>query len=404
MSWFGGIVRIALKSLWANKLRTVLTTVGVIIGIGTIIGMLSLINGINRSVMQEFKKLGPNVVYITRFEPGLHVGVRGQHERRKIIFSEVEKLKRRAGSIDKMSIVSDGRGRVGFQGRRTGMVTVRGVSSEYADVGKVAIDQGRFFTGAEDRRSMVCVLGANVVESIFGKGSPIDREVEIEGRKFQVVGTLEATGVVFGQSSDDIALVPYRAVREIFGDSNENIVMALPREGTGVEDAINDLRVAMRVIRRIHPGKEDDFALSTQESLLETYNKLTGSIYWVMRIVASIALLVSGIGIMNIMLVSVMERTREIGLRKAIGATRMAVMGQFLVEAVVLTLIGGVVGIALGFFIRVGVALATPLPASVPVWAVPLALGICCAVGIFFGFYPAFRASGLDPVESLRYE
>jgi len=218
------------------------------------------------------------------------------------------------------------------------------------------------------------------------------------------VGTLEATGVVFGQTNDDIALVPYRAVREIFGDSNENIVMALPREGTRVEDAINDLRVTMRVIRRIHPGKEDDFELSTQESLLETYNKLTGSIYWVMRIVASIALLVSGIGIMNIMLVSVMERTREIGLRKAIGATRMAVMGQFLVEAVVLTLIGGVVGIALGFSIRVVVALATPLPASVPVWAVPLALGICCAVGIFFGLYPAFRASGLDPVESLRYE
>jgi putative ABC transport system permease protein len=180
--------------------------------------------------------------------------------------------------------------------------------------------------------------------------------------------------------------------------------MALPREGVKVEDAIDDLRVTVRVIRKIPPGNEDGFALSTQESLLETYNKLTGSIYWVMRIVASIALLVSGIGIMNIMLVVVMERTREIGLRKAIGATRKAIMAQFLIEAVVLTLIGGVLGIALGLLIRVGVAAGTPLPASVPVWAVPLALGICCAVGVFFGAYPALRASGLDPVEALRYE
>jgi len=404
VNWFGGIVRIALQSLWANKLRTVLTTIGVVIGIGTIIGMLSLINGINQSVAQEFKKLGPNVIYVTRDEPGIHVGMRGERERKEITLDEVEKIKKRCGSIEKLSIVAGGRTEVGFQGRRTGIVTARGVGSDYADVGKVAIDQGRFFTDAEDRRSMVCVLGAGIVNGILGKVSPIDREVEIEGRKFQVVGTLEATGAVFGESSDDIALIPYRAAREVFGEFHEVMVMALPRQGVKVEDAMDDLRVTMRVIRKIPPGKEDTFALSTQESLLATYNKLTGSIYWVMRIVASIALLVSGIGIMNIMLVVVMERTREIGLRKAIGATRTAIMAQFLVEAVVLTLIGGAAGIALGFLIRLGVALGTPLPASVPIWAVPMALGICCAVGIFFGFYPAFRASGLDPVEALRYE
>jgi putative ABC transport system permease protein len=404
MSRFAGIVRIALKSLWANKLRTVLTTVGVIIGIGTIIGMLSLINGINQSVAQEFKKLGPNVVYVTRREPGLHVGMHGLKERRRITLEETLVLERRASLIEKMSIVFDGRGRVGFTGHRTGIVTIRGVSSEYADVGKVAIDQGRFFTDAEDRKSMVCVLGAGIVKGIFGKTAPIGKEVEIEGRRLRVVGTLEETGVVFGTSSDDIALIPYRAARAIFGESDDNMAMALPREGVTVDDAMDDLRVTMRVIRKIPPGKEDGFALSTQESLMETYNKLTGSIYWVMRIVASIALLVSGIGIMNIMLVTVMERTREIGLRKAIGATRRAIMGQFLVEAVVLTLMGGVAGIALGFLIRLGVAAGTPLPASVPAWAVPLALGICCAVGVFFGFYPAFRASGLDPVEALRYE
>jgi putative ABC transport system permease protein len=404
VNWLGGIVRIALKSLWANKLRTVLTTIGVIIGIGTIIGMLSLINGINQSVEEEFSRLGPDVVYLTRDEPGIHVGTRGAKARKRITLAETEKIRRRAGSIGKMSILSDGRGNVGFRGQRSGVITVRGVSSEYVDVGKVAIDQGRFFTEAEDRSSMVCVLGAGVVKGVFGKISPVGKEVDIEGRKFQVVGTLEATGVVFGNSSDDVALVPYRAARTVFGESDDSYVMALPREGVKAEDAMDDLRVTVRVIRKIPPGTEDGFALSTQQSLLETYNKLTGSIYWVMRIVASIALLVSGIGIMNIMLVVVMERTREIGLRKAIGATRKAIMGQFLVEAVILTLIGGAVGIALGFLIRVGVAAGTPLPASVPIWAVPMALGICCAVGIFFGAYPALRASGLDPVEALRYE
>jgi putative ABC transport system permease protein len=180
--------------------------------------------------------------------------------------------------------------------------------------------------------------------------------------------------------------------------------MVLPARGVELGDAIGDLRLSMRNIRKVQLGKEDGFAISTQESLMDTYKQLTASIYWVMRIVASIALLVSGIGIMNIMLVTVMERTREIGLRKAVGAPKAAIAGQFVVESIVLTLFGGAVGIGLGYLIRVLVAVGTPLPASVPVWAVPLALAICCAIGMFFGLYPAVRASGLDPVKALRYE
>ena len=404
MTWFGGIVRIALKSLAANKLRTGLTILGVVIGIGTIIGMLSLINGINESVMQEFKRLGPDVIYVTRDEPGIHVGRDSERDKKKIELAEVEKLRRRCGSLERVSMVAERRSRVASGGTRTGMVTVRGVTADYADVAKVPVAEGRFFTAAEDRKSRVCVLGSNVVKSVFGKVKPVGREVEIEGRSFTVIGVLEETGMVFGSSYDDVAIVPYRSARAIFGESPDDYVMALPRKGVKLEDALEDARVSLRVVRKIPPGKPDNFAVSTQESLLETYNRLTGTIYWVMRIVASIALLVSGIGIMNIMLVVVMERTREIGLRKAIGATRAAILGQFLVEAVVLTLIGGVAGIALGFLIRLGVDLGTPLPASVPAWAVPMSLGICCAVGIFFGLYPAVRASGLDPVEALHYE
>jgi putative ABC transport system permease protein len=160
----------------------------------------------------------------------------------------------------------------------------------------------------------------------------------------------------------------------------------------------------MRLVRKLPLGEKDNFAVSTQETLVDTYKKLTASVYWVMRIVASIALIVSGVGIMNIMLVVVMERTAEVGLRKAVGAPRGAILGQFLVESVIMTLVGGLVGVGLGYLIMLLVSAATPLPASVPIWAVPLSLLICCAVGVFFGLYPALRASGLDPVRALRYE
>jgi putative ABC transport system permease protein len=399
-----GIVRIALASLAANKLRTGLTVLGVVIGIGTIIGMLSLINGINQSVMEEFERLGPDVIYVTRDEPGLHLEAGATKARKRIQLDEVEELGRRCGSLEAVSIVAERRSRVAFKASRTGMVSVRGVLADYADAANLPIAEGRFFTAAEDRKSRVCVLGSEIAKTVFGKTRPLGKAVDIEGRSFLVAGVLEETGRVFGSSYDNVAIIPYRAARSIFGEDPRDYVMAVPRSGLARDDVTEEVRTTLRLVRRIAPGEEDGFAVSTQESLLETYNRLTGTIYWVMRIVASIALLVSGVGIMNIMLVAVMERTREIGLRKAVGATRVAIMGQFLVESIALTLMGGIAGIALGLAIRVGVDLGTPLPASVPAWAVPMSLGICCAVGLFFGLYPAFRASGMDPVEALRYE
>jgi putative ABC transport system permease protein len=401
--WLSETVRIALTSLRANKLRTVLTVIGVIIGIGTIIGMLSLINGINESVMEEFRRLGPDVMYLTREEPGLQVGP-GRRDNKEISLDEVEELGRRCESIGEISIVAERRAKVGYRGRRSGMMTIKGVMAGYGEIGNVAIDEGRFFSRAEGRHSRVCVIGSGVVTTLFGRVSPLEKEVAVEGRSFRVVGTLEESGTVFGESIDDLVIVPYTWCTTIFGESGDDYAMALPAGGVDVEDAIGDLRLTLRSIRRLSPGEEDDFALSTQESLLDTYKRLTGTIYWVMRIVASIALLVSGVGIMNIMFVVVMERTREIGLRKAVGAPRMAIAGQFLVEAVVLTLLGGLAGIAFGFLICIAVSSLTPLPASVPIWAVPVSLVICCAVGVFFGFYPAVRASGLDPVRALHYE
>jgi putative ABC transport system permease protein len=403
VNWIAETIEIAIKSLRSNKLRSGLTALGVIIGIGTIVGMLSLINGINQSVMNEFERLGPNVIYITRQDPGVHVGI-GRRERPRLTLDEIAALRKRCASIGRISMVSENRGRVAFRGQKSGMVSIIGVQSDYADIVSLDVAAGRFFGGVEGRRARPCIIGNGIASGLFGKVSPLTKMVDIEGRGFQVVGTLEESGVVLGTNYDDMAIIPYEWTRTIYGEGDHDYVMVLPVRGVGVDDAIEDIRLSLRNIRKIPLGTEDDFALSTQESLMETYKQLTGTIYWVMRIVASIALLVSGIGIMNIMLVTVMERTREIGLRKAVGAPKAAIAGQFVVESVVLTLLGGAVGIGLGYLIRILVAVGTPLPASVPIWAVPLALAICCAIGIFFGLYPAVRASGLDPVKALRYE
>jgi putative ABC transport system permease protein len=190
----------------------------------------------------------------------------------------------------------------------------------------------------------------------------------------------------------------------IFGESDDDYAIARTRTDADLERVVEDVRNRLREIRGLKPEEDDTFSVSTQESLFDTYKQLTRSTYWVMRIVASVALLVSGIGIMNIMLVAVMERTSEIGLRKAVGAPRSAIAGQFLVESVVLTLFGGAIGIGLGYLIRLVVAAVSSLPATVPVWSIPLALGICCAIGVFFGSYPAIRAARLDPVRALHYE
>jgi len=403
VNWLWETIRIALASLRANKLRTLLTVIGVVIGISTIIGMLSLINGINRSVMTEFERLGPNVLYVTRDEPGIHVG-RGRRDSRAVTLEEVEALRRRCRSLKRISIVGEARGRVGYRGRKSGMLTIRGSQADYVDIANLDIDEGRFFDRLEGEKAPVCVLGRGVVETIFGTVSPLGKEVEIQGRTFRVLGTLMESGTVLGHSFDDTAIIPYRWYRVLFGKTPQEYAMASPAGDVELGEAVDDLRLTMRLVRKVPLGEEDGFAVSTQETLVETYKKLTASVYWVMRIVASIALLVSGVGIMNIMLVVVMERTAEIGLRKAVGAPRKAIMGQFLVESVLMTLTGGLVGVGLGYLIRLVVSSATPLPASVPIWAVPLSLMICCAVGVFFGLYPAVRASGLDPVRALRYE
>jgi putative ABC transport system permease protein len=403
MSWLWETVRIAFVSLRANKLRTMLTVIGVVIGIGTIIGMLSLINGINGSVMKEFERLGPDVLYLTSEAPGIHVG-RDRRDRPPVTPEEVESLRRRCRSLSRISIVGEARGKVAYRGRKTGMLTVSGVQSDYVEISKLDISEGRFFDLMEGEKSRVCILGSGVIETLFGDMSALGREVEINGNTFRVLGTLRESGTILGQSLDDTAIIPYRWFRVLFGKTAQEYAMASPTAGTDLEDAVDDLRMSMRLVRKIPLGKDDDFAVSTQETLVDTYKKLTGSIYWGMRIVASIALLVSGVGIMNIMLVVVLERTAEIGLRKAVGAPRRAIMGQFLIESVMMTLTGGAIGLGLGYLIRVIVAAATPLPASVPIWAAPISIMICCAVGVFFGLYPAVRASGLDPVRALHYE
>ena len=244
---------IALKSLRANKLRSVLTILGVVIGIGTIIGMLSFINGINESVMEELKRLGPNVFYITRERPGIRVG----HDRDRppeIKLEEVESIRRRVDSLSGITIVAEDRSRVFFRTRRTGMMTIRGVQSDYADVSKLDIADGRFFQRMEGRKARVCVLGSGVVDALFGKLNPIGREVEIKGRKFKVIATLEESGQVFGSTYDEVVILPHEWFNVLFGSGREEYAMALPVEGADVMDTIEEVRLALRATRKIPLG------------------------------------------------------------------------------------------------------------------------------------------------------
>jgi putative ABC transport system permease protein len=248
VSWFWETILIALGSLWANKLRTVLTVLGVVIGIGTIIGMLSLINGINRSVMSEFERLGPNVLYLTNEEPGIHVG-RSRRDNPPVTVDEVESLRRTWRSLGKISIVGEARGRVGFRGRKTGMLTVSGVEASYADIYKLDIAEGRFFEQMEGEKSQVCILGSGVVNTLFGSMSAVGREVDINGRNFRVLGALEESGTVLGQSLDDTVIIPYRWFRKVFGKTGQEYAMASPAAGVDLEDAVGDLSMSMRIVR-----------------------------------------------------------------------------------------------------------------------------------------------------------
>ena len=399
---------IALGALWANKLRAILTTLGIVIGVMTVIGMMTIIQGINATVAREFSLIGGNTFYVRKF-PAIVTGSvwRKYRKRKDITVEQAEAIIRRSTLADRVTpeLYTFGQ-RVRYGGEKTNSdIDVVGGSEDWQIVNGRFVDEGRFLQPMDVRGSRrTCVIGKDIVETLFPFEDPIGKQVRIGADRFTVVGVLEEKGEVFGSSEDDMVIVPYTTFQQVFGKRQFTQIAVQARNPELLDRTIDEVIGIMRVERKVKPGEENDFEIMTQESLMDTWKNITKVVFAAAVGIAMISLLVGGIGIMNIMLVSVTERTKEIGIRKSLGARRRDILWQFIVEAIMLSAVGGVIGIALGIGLGKLIGAISPLPAAIPIWAVFAGLGFSTMVGLIFGTYPAAKAAKLDPIVALRYE
>ncbi len=407
------IVNMAVDSLRTHKLRSFLTLLGIVIGVMTVIGMVSIVQGLNRSFLSELESIGSDIIIVEKFEPGIHVGRLSEEERQRkdLSFEDAQAIQEECSYVKAVvaSLVVDVFTDIPikYQNRVSRDSFILGMNEKQPEVMSVYLpERGRFFTESEViHRTKVCVLGYDMAENLFPHENPLGKDIRIGPEKFKVIGVLKKRGSFFGQSQDNFVGIPITTLMKHYPyDRSQWQFVATPIKHEYLEDAIEQIINLLRSRRKVPFGKPNDFAVYTQDTIVDLYNQLTGAAYLVMIVISSIGLLVGGIGVMNIMLVSVKERTREIGIRKAIGARSEDILKQFLIEAVFLTATGGLIGILIGFGIAQLVKAATPLPASVTGWSVILGFAVSVSVGIFFGIFPARKAANLDPIVSLRYE
>ncbi|HLT48691.1 MAG TPA: ABC transporter permease [Rubricoccaceae bacterium] len=401
---FAESVRMALVTIWANKLRALLTTLGIIIGIVSVTAMFTTINGIERAFDRSVAMLGTNVVNVQRMPDGFTVEWWRYRNRPRLTEGVSEAVAERAETIASVAPVAFAVEPVTSGRQRLDNIFIRASTPALADVTGLDLDQGRFF-GETDHRAArpVAVIGQTVAEELFPAGSPLGKHIRIGGQRFEVIGVLVEQGKFLGLFSfDEQVVIPLTTYKKWYESEPDLVVQAKVREGVPMEAAMDELTGVVRVARGLDPIEEEDFALSPQDSFRQQLAGVTGAIYAVGLFLTGLSLLVGGIGVMNIMFVSVKERTREIGIRKALGATRRAILAQFLVEAVVVCMIGGVIGIALSA--GVTALINQVFTAYLSPFTVALAFFICVGVGVVFGFIPAWSAARAHPIEALRYE
>jgi putative ABC transport system permease protein len=398
-------VGIALEALRANRLRSFLTLVGVVIGVSSVIAVMSLVQGLDSYVSSQLVRAGSNVFTVDKV--GLEFDVRKLREqlRRRDLSTEDADAVGRAPHVEAaVAEVSDAH--PARRGRRSlTRLSVRGMGSDYLKVEDLPVERGRPLDARDHRdRAPVCVLGCEAAEQLFGELDPLGRELRVGQQRLVVVGIGARKGSSFGQSQDLYALLPLGTFLKAWGRDRSVSIVVRSRGPESFETAQDEARAILRTRRHVRLGAPDDFELLTPDMYMGLWRTLSGAIFAVIVGVSVISLVVGGIVIMNIMLVSVTERTREIGVRKALGARRRDILAQFLVEATTLSGVGGVIGLALGVVIALLIGLATPLPVYVSPLAVVLGLVTSTLVGVFFGAYPAVRAARLDPIEALRHE
>ena len=407
MNQFRESATIALQAIWSNKLRSFLTVLGNIVAVTSIIAVVSLIQGMNEYVTNAIvTDVGADNFTITQ-NPMVRTAADEDRARRnpRITLADAQAVREFGDNILAVAAQGNSGTRITYKGVTLNRVQIQGVSKEYVHFSTFNVERGRPISQIEiDRNRAVAILGADTAEQLFGPADPIDKMIRIGREHFRVVGVNAKKGAVFGQSQDEFAVVPLGMMRKMFGSRMGLQILVKPRSPEVVQAAMDDATVAMRIERRLRPSEPDNFGMFSSESLLEIYRTMTQGIFAVLLGVVALSLVVGGIVIMNIMLMVVSERTREIGLRKALGARRRDIIWQILTESVTLSTFGGLVGIGLGFLLALAISSVTPLPAAVQFWSVALGISITAAVGLFFGLYPAMRAAALDPIEALRRE
>jgi putative ABC transport system permease protein len=404
-------IGIALDSIRSNKVRAFLTILGVAIGVMVVIAMASAITGINRSVAQQLETLGPKTFFVQRyFQGGLQIddGSEENQPWRKNPWMKVEEaeLIRQLPAVQYVVWREGDSGPVAWGNTELGSVQVIGFSPNWILSVGGTITAGRNYTQLEEAaNSRVAVINDKLAESLFDKRDPIGKRIKVYGEPFTVVGVYVDAAGLFNGSPSPIVVMPHSTFTKVADYWKGWLMFAVtPKPEFTVAETQDQVTAALRGARGLRPADDNNFALVSQDRLLDTFNKVTQGFFLVMLALSSVGLMVGGVGVVAIMMISVTERTREIGVRKALGATRREIMFQFLVEAATLTLVGGACGMLLGALIAWLIRVFTPLPAAIPLWSIVAAVFASTITGIFFGLYPASKASRLDPVEALRYE
>ncbi|MBN2321169.1 MAG: ABC transporter permease [Acidobacteria bacterium] len=411
MIYYKENLAMALDTIMAHKFRSFLTVLGIIVGIVTVVLISSILTGARDELVTEIEDYGINNIYAFHMDMGPSRGRRSAEERKRkpLTIADAKAIKELCPSVQDVSwreMPSGARINISYKGKSLRSYEFMGTPYNYGSVANIKLDNGRFFTQSEDaHRLPIVIVGPGAAEAMFGDTDPISKEILINGRLFRILGVTEKSKTsMMGGEGDNTIIIPYRTFQKMLPWNDMRILFIQAKSGMR-EKALEEIESLLRVRRRVKPSEDNNFALTTSDRFIQEFDSITGVVAIGVVAISSIGLLVGGIGVMNIMLVSVTERTREIGVRKAIGATRKDIVLQFLLEAMTLTGVGGILGIILALVGSLLITVLVPsLPSLIPIWSVIAALTVSVAIGLVFGVIPARKAALLDPIEALRYE